>query len=556
MTLKKICGFILTALIVVYSCNDDDMNAIDYTEFDTVLSDAKSASDVSKEGESNGDIIIGSTAILESVIAQFETYRSTAINQGTIDIATNKLRNALDTYNSSIVIIDGASLASTISSTQSLHDNAVEGVYPGEYESGTKAILQAAIDTAEVVADNTSSTQAQINSALANLLIAVNAFEDAKNPPLDFTGLNAEISSAQALHDGAIEGTEIGEYAIGSKATLQSAIDAAQTVVDSTSDLSQAEVDTALATLQAAVEAFNLARIGGPDRDITQLLATITSAQTIHDAAVEGTDLGTYPAGSKATLQTAIDTAQSVADDISTGQTIVDDAESTLQAAITAFQDSLQGIYVVNFAGADYIETPTFQGVTGGAQRTMEAWIKTENSTATTTLILSWGINANREKWDMRINAGKLRIEYSGGGVNGTAIINDGQWHHVAVVMTAGLDIELYVDGVSDGSGSATGINTSIANNFNIGRSTGQPDRHFVGLISDVRIWSIARTATEIADNKDSRLAGTETGLAGYWKLNDGSGTSVSDSGSSNHTGNFMGAPTWEKVTSGLPFDN
>ncbi len=543
-------------LMVTYSCNDDDLNIINYTEFDSVLFEAKNASDISKEGESNGDIIIGSTSILEAVITEYETYRSTAINQGTIDIATKKIRDALDTYQSSIVIIDGTSLASTITSAQSLHDNAVEGVYPGEYESGSKATLQTAIDQAQIVADDTASTQAQINSALTDLLMAVNTFEDAEIPPLDFTDLNAEILSAQGLHDGANEGVEIGEYAVGSKLILQAAIDTAKAVVDSSSNLSQAEVDSALLDLQSAVADFDQGRIGGPDRDITQLISTIASAQVLHDDAIEGTDLGNYPIGSKATLQAAIDTAQGVADDISTGQTIVDAAQATLQAAITTFNDSLLGIYVVNFEGADYIETPTFQGIGGGAQRTMEAWIKTDASAATQTLILSWGINASQEKWDMRINADKLRIEYSGGGVNGTMIINDGQWHHVVIVVTSGLDIELFVDGVLDGTGQAPNINTSIVNNFNIGRSTGQTDRHFVGQISDVRIWNVARTASEIADNKDNRLTGSETGLVGYWKLNDGSGTIVSDSGSLNHTGNFVGSPTWGKITSGLPFNN
>lgn len=555
MTIKKLCSYAFIVLMVVCSCSDD-ANVIDYSEFDSVLAEAKNAADVSKEGESNGDITIGATVILEAVIAQYQTYRETAINQGTLDIATNKISAALDTYLNSIVIIDGSSLESTITSAQTLHDNAVEGVYPEEYEVGSKAILQSVIDAALVVSNNTESTQAEINTALANLLVAINAFEDAENPPLDFTNLEAEITAAQTLHDAAVEGTAIGEYAVGSKATLQTEIDVAQNVVDSTDVLSQADVDAALQALQLAVEDFNLARIGGPDRDITQLTATIANAQAIHDAAVEGTELGTYQIGSKATLQSAIDDAQAVADDISTGQTVVDNAEQTLQEAIAAFKEALQGVYVVSLGGADYIETPTFQGIAGGAQRTMEAWIKTDKSTATTTLILSWGINANREKWDMRINAGKLRIEYSGGGVNGTATINDGQWHHVAVVMSASLDIELYVDGALDGSGAANGIISSTANNFNIGRSTGQPDRHFSGLISDVRIWSVARTASEIADNKDVRLEGNETGLAGYWKLNDGSGTSASDSGTANHTGNFVGNPIWEKITSGLPFSN
>ena len=52
-------------------------------------------------------------------------------------------------------------------------------------------------------------------------------------------------------------------------------------------------------------------------------------------------------------------------------------------------------------------------------------------------------------------------------------------------------------------------------------------------MLSDVRIWSVARTDAEINANKNQRLFGNEAGLAAYWKLNEGTGTSASDSTSS-----------------------
>jgi hypothetical protein len=46
----------------------------------------------------------------------------------------------------------------------------------------------------------------------------------------------------------------------------------------------------------------------------------------------------------------------------------------------------------------------------------------------------------------------------------------------------------------------------------------------FKGALSDVRVWNVERTAAEIANNKDKRLSGTETGLVGYWPMDEGSG--------------------------------
>lgn len=70
------------------------------------------------------------------------------------------------------------------------------------------------------------------------------------------TELDADIADAQALHDGAVEGTDPGEYLEGSKADLQTAIDLA-TGVRNTECVNQASLDAAVISLDAAVATFN-----------------------------------------------------------------------------------------------------------------------------------------------------------------------------------------------------------------------------------------------------------------------------------------------------------
>lgn len=89
--------------------------------------------------------------------------------------------------------------------------------------------------------------------------------EDDDTPPcptVDYTAIDAAISSAQALHDGATEGTSPGEYLPGSKATLQNAIDLA-TDVRNINCVTQAQLDAAVVALDAAVVAFNAQLITG-----------------------------------------------------------------------------------------------------------------------------------------------------------------------------------------------------------------------------------------------------------------------------------------------------
>ena len=74
-------------------------------------------------------------------------------------------------------------------------------------------------------------------------------------PTVDYTALDAKIQEAQTLHDGAVEGTEIGEYEAGSKAVLQDAIDLAQQV-RGTNCVTQVALNNAATALTQAMVDF------------------------------------------------------------------------------------------------------------------------------------------------------------------------------------------------------------------------------------------------------------------------------------------------------------
>jgi len=83
-----------------------------------------------------------------------------------------------------------------------------------------------------------------------------------------------------------------------------------------------------------------------------------------------------------------------------------------------------------------------------------------------------------------------LGIDY----VTGLANINDNEWHHVAGVYN-GSKMDLYVDGLLDASGSASGSLNVSAANVCIGGSATQS---FNGLIDDARIYDRALSDDEI----------------------------------------------------------
>ena len=58
--------------------------------------------------------------------------------------------------------------------------------------------------------------------------------------------------------------------------------------------------------------------------------------------------------------------------------------------------------------------------------------------------------------------------------------------------------------------------------------------------IDEVQIWNTARTAEEIGADMMGPLAGTEAGLAAYYRMTDGSGALVTDDSGHGWTGQLQ----------------
>ena len=94
-----------------------------------------------------------------------------------------------------------------------------------------------------------------------------------------------------------------------------------------------------------------------------------------------------------------------------------------------------------------------------------------------------------------------------------TRPVSDGGWHHVAVVFDHGY-VTLYKDGVATADSFQvpdpllTGTALVIGNN-----SAALPHSPFDGELYDVRVWTCARTASEVSSFRYATLQGSEPGL-------------------------------------------
>ena len=138
---------------------------------------------------------------------------------------------------------------------------------------------------------------------------------------------------------------------------------------------------------------------------------------------------------------------------------------------------------------------------------TVTAWINT--SATETGTIIGWGpATPDGGRFGFRVDGNRIRGEFSGGNVQGTTVVNDGGWHHVAVTVKENATISypeviLWVDGRDD---TRPTVDNTIVNiladpdrDVRIGSRPSSEDRWFGGLIDEVTLYDRALTAEEIA---------------------------------------------------------
>lgn len=219
--------------------------------------------------------------------------------------------------------------------------------------------------------------------------------------------------------------------------------------------------------------------------------------------------------------------------------------------------------YSLSFDGSD--DYLTMSPVTPTAQQgTISAWVKTTDTIAFS--VFCWGSSATSEtlngtfRTDLRIRSGKLSYAYQenhvGSGlseVNGSSIINDGQWHHVAVTSN-GSAWSLYVDGspetltVRSGSNSGNwvgdlyAVSSSLLDFSDIGMlrrdSSIGNSTYFSGSIDELAVWDSALSAPEIASLIDSSGANpvpaniSSLNPSAWWRMGDDANDTFVDGGS------------------------
>lgn len=227
------------------------------------------------------------------------------------------------------------------------------------------------------------------------------------------------------------------------------------------------------------------------------------------------------------------------------------EAPDPLSAVVLDGVDGYVAVDGLFYDQSDYVEM------------TVEAWVRTAETTSQ--FLASWD---RSEYWRLGIGTsvtpGTLSFNFREGksqtimDLAANTVINDDRWHHVAVVFDNG-ELRFFVDGEADGSfsvGSSFGRGEGVvrygfwgigSEAFGFDGAT-NPGTNAKCRISEGRIWDVARDESDFKTDRLRRLAGNEPGLVGYWRFDEGSGTTAYDSSIHGNHGYFRGGASWNSV--------
>ncbi len=222
--------------------------------------------------------------------------------------------------------------------------------------------------------------------------------------------------------------------------------------------------------------------------------------------------------------------------------------------------------HFLEFDGVDdYVQVADAPGLSFGtgtvdSPLTIELWFRPD-AMGRHQLIGKWGETTNQE-YKLHIVTGGIRVDLrdqsaqAGAYAFTTGNFNSliGGWHHLAVTYdgrggaTAAQGLTMYVDGVSVPLVRSTDPGyvamENLADPLQIGRA-GPVWRQYNGGLDDVRLWRVARSASEIQAGRTAELSGLEPGLAAYWRFNEGAGPTTADAVAGGGMAALTGGTAW-----------
>jgi gliding motility-associated-like protein len=182
---------------------------------------------------------------------------------------------------------------------------------------------------------------------------------------------------------------------------------------------------------------------------------------------------------------------------------------------------------------------------------TLEMWVNIDQLPSDWVRLIGKGGNSDRTYGFWLATNGSLLFQMygpQGGQIQTSDLLITGQWYHIAATRS-GSTIKIYINGVQSASGTYSG--TPYSSNEPLQLGYGNIHTYFNGKMDEVRVWNTGRTASQIADNSQVDVTG-QAGLVVYYRMNEGSGSTLNDSSASSIPATIVGADWVSSFSSGV----
>ena len=207
------------------------------------------------------------------------------------------------------------------------------------------------------------------------------------------------------------------------------------------------------------------------------------------------------------------------------------------QASVTV---SAPDCISMEFLGAQRLQADNVSGMpSGNGPRTLSAWIYSYGPHQGNVINLG-SPNGTNARFSLLVNGSSLRVIGQGNDHFNVPFF-DNTWTHVAVTHD-GSTLRIYVDGVEMESNSGFSSNLDSSQPLLVGARDNGSSERFNGLIDNMTVWNVARSAAQIQSEMDGESLTGETGLVAWYTFAEGSGGAATDYSGSNNDGTIHGA--------------
>jgi len=208
-------------------------------------------------------------------------------------------------------------------------------------------------------------------------------------------------------------------------------------------------------------------------------------------------------------------------------------------------EDTYTDAYLSFDGNNDYVNLGTANSLSISNGITVTAWVYNNGGSGH---LVNQGGGWNDPGYSMFWYGNNIRIELQNSSqktISDNTAPSTGSWNHIAFTWETNSDIiKTFINGnQSPNTKTFNGPIGQPSENLNIGRKE-QNGWYFNGRIDDITIWNVAKTQTEIQGYMNSNPNGNESGLVGFWDLDENSGSTIIDNSSNTNNGTIIGA-TW-----------